>query len=128
MKNLFYSLFILLLSVSLTYGGCGSCNVSNQKVMTPSANFVTKIGEKGAVNGLVLASCGMCNFGMKNKRGCSLAIQINDIAYDVKGTDIDDHGDSHAKNGFCNAIRVAQVNGKINKNIFKADSFVIQNK
>ncbi|MBA65569.1 MAG: hypothetical protein CMG55_07190 [Candidatus Marinimicrobia bacterium] len=96
--------------------------------MTPSGNFVTKIGEKGAVNGLVLASCGMCNFGMKNKRGCSLAIQINDIAYDVKGTDIDDHGDSHAKNGFCNAIRVAQVNGKINKNIFKADSFVIQNK
>ena len=128
MKNLFYTLFVLLVSVSLTYGGCGSCNVSNQKAITPSGNFVTNIGEKGVVNGLVLASCGMCNFGMKNKRGCSLAIQINDIAYDVKGTDIDDHGDSHAKNGFCNAIRVAQVKGKIKKNIFISDSFVIQKK
>mgnify|MGYP001253004276 FL=1 len=128
MKNLFYALFVLLVSVSLTYGGCGSCNVSNQKATTPSGNFIINIGEKGVVNGLVLASCGMCNFGMKNKRGCSLAIQINDIAYDVKGTDIDDHGDSHAKNGFCNAIRVAQVKGKIKKNIFISDSFIIQKK
>ena len=128
MKNLFYTLFVLLVSVSITYGGCGSCNVSNQKTMIPSGNFVTNIGEIGIVNGLVLASCGMCNFGMKNKRSCNLAIQINDIAYDVKGTDIDDHGDSHAKNGFCNAILVAQVNGKIKKNIFIADSFVIQKK
>ena len=65
----------------------------------------------------------MCNFGMKDKKRCSLAIQINDIAYDVKGTGIDDHGDSHAKEGFCNAIRVANVKGEIKKNTLKAESF-----
>ena len=51
----------------------------------------------------------------KIKKRCSLAIQINDISCDVKGTGIDDHGDSHAKEGFCNAIRVANVKGEIKK-------------
>ena len=68
----------------------------------------------------------MCNFEMKDKKRCILAIQINDIAYDVKGTGIDDHRDSHAGEGFCNAIRVAYVKGEIKKNILKAESFVVQ--
>ena len=46
----------------------------------------------------------MRNFGMKDRKICSLTIQIN-IICDVNG--IDNHGDSHAKEGFCNAIRVA---------------------
>ena len=46
---------------------------------------------------------------------CSLAIQINNIAYDVKGTCIDDHGDSHGKEGFCNTIRVANLKSEIKK-------------
>ena len=56
----------------------------------------------------------MCNFGTKD-RTCSLSIQINEKAYNVKGTHIDDHGDSHAKDGFCNAVRVAKVSGKVKK-------------
>ena len=68
----------------------------------------------------------MCNFGMKNKKRCSLAIQINDPAYDVKGTIIDDYGDSHAKEGFCNAVRIANVKGEIKKNTLKVESFVVQ--
>ena len=71
-------------------------------------------------------SSGMCNFGMKDKKRCSLAIQINDISYDVEGTGIDDHGDSHAEEGFCNAIRVAKVKGEIKKNRLEAESFVVQ--
>ena len=62
----------------------------------------------------------------KIKKRCTLAIQINDIAHDVKGTGIDDHGDSHAEEGFCNAIKVAYVKGEIKKNILKAESFVVQ--
>ena len=49
----------------------------------------------------------------------------NDISYDAKGTGIDDHGDSHAKEGFCNAIRAANVKGEIIKNTLKAESFVV---
>ena len=125
MKTLANTIIIALVTLNITYAGCGSCNVSNKKASTPSGDFITSIGETGAVQGLVLASCGMCNFGMKNK-SCSLAIQINDIAYNVKGTDIEDHGDSHAKDGFCNAIRVAQVSGNIKKKVFIAETFVLQ--
>ena len=39
---------------------------------------------------------------------------------------IDDHGDSHAKEGFCNAVRMANVKGDIKKNVFKAESFVVK--
>tara|TARA_B100000427_G_scaffold133389_1_gene110993 strand:+ start:214 stop:600 length:387 start_codon:yes stop_codon:yes gene_type:complete len=126
MKNIVYAIIITLAMINVTFAGCGSCNVSNKKAGAPEGDFITSIGEKGNIDGLVLASCGMCNFGMKNKKRCSLAIQINDRAYDVKGTGIDDHGDSHAKDGFCNAIRVAKVSGEIKKDVFTADIFVLQ--
>jgi len=62
---------------------------------------------------------------MRNRK-CSLAIQINETAFNVKGSKIDDHGDSHANDGFCNAVRVAKVSGKIDKSTFIADSFELQ--
>ena len=119
--------FILMLAVMIgsIYGGCGACYVSKKDAALPSGNFVTKVNQDGIVNGLVLASCGMCNFGTKD-RTCSLSIQINEKAYNVKGTPIDDHGDSHAKDGFCNAIRVAEVSGEVKKNNFITETFVLQ--
>ncbi|MFL3014843.1 MAG: DUF6370 family protein [Candidatus Neomarinimicrobiota bacterium] len=125
MGKLNQTILVLSFSLSITYAGCGSCNVDNKKAEKPMGDFITEINENGAIKGLVLASCGMCNFGMKNIN-CSLAIQINEKAYDVKGTKIDDHGDSHAKDGFCNAVRVANVSGKIKKSDFMADTFVLQ--
>ena len=118
-------ILVLSFSLNVIHAGCGSCNVDNKKAEKPTGDFITKINENGTIKGLVLASCGMCNFGMKNIN-CSLAIQINEKAYDVKGTKIDDHGDSHAKDGFCNAVRVANVSGKIKKSDFMADTFVLQ--
>ena len=126
MKKFVYAIIFTSAMINFTFAGCGSCNISNKKGVIPEGNFITSIGEKGNIDGFVLASCGMCNFGMKNNKRCSLAIQINEEAYDVKGTGIEDHGDSHAKDGFCNAIRVAKVSGKIKKDVFIADSFVIQ--
>tara|TARA_S200000501_G_scaffold84355_2_gene76950 strand:- start:396 stop:779 length:384 start_codon:yes stop_codon:yes gene_type:complete len=125
MGKLNQTILVLSFSLSITYAGCGSCKVDNKKAEKPMGDFITEINENGAIKGLVLASCGMCNFGMKNIN-CSLAIQINEKAYDVKGTKIDDHGDSHAKDGFCNAVRVANVSGKIKKSDFMADTFVLQ--
>ena len=125
MKNKIPIILISIFTVNMIYAGCGACNVDNKKVESPIGEFVTSLSENGTVDGMVLASCGMCNFGMRNK-DCSLAIQISDKAYNVKGTGIDDHGDSHAKDGFCNAIRVAKVSGKVKKNMFLADSFELQ--
>lgn len=66
---------------------------------------------------LVEASCGQCQFKMAGK-GCNLAIQIKGQAYFVDGTNIDDHGDAHAKDGFCEKVRMAEVKGKIVNNRF----------
>ncbi|RYY65010.1 MAG: hypothetical protein EOO13_17720 [Chitinophagaceae bacterium] len=74
---------------------------------------------------IVQASCGQCQFGMKDKKGCDLAVRINGVPYFVEGTSIDKHGDAHAKDGFCEAIRQAQVSGKIEGNRFIATSFVL---
>ena len=70
----------------------------------------------------------MCNFGMDAKDGCSLAIKIGEATYPVKGTGIDDHGDSHAKDGFCNAVSVVSVVGNVKDNLFLAESFEFQKK
>jgi hypothetical protein len=72
---------------------------------------------------VVEASCGQCKFQLKDKKGCDLAVRIDGKAYFVEGTSIDDHGDAHADDGFCQAIRKAEVQGKIVNNRFKATYF-----
>lgn len=71
---------------------------------------------------VVEASCGQCKFGLPGK-DCDLAIRTNGKAYFVDGTKIDDHGDAHAKDGFCEAIRKAKVQGEIKGDRFKATYF-----
>jgi len=71
---------------------------------------------------IVEASCGQCQFHLAGK-GCDLAVRINGKSYFVDGTSIDDHGDAHAKDGFCEAIRKAKVQGEIVNNRFKATYF-----
>lgn len=73
---------------------------------------------------IVEASCGECQFGMKGK-SCDLAVRIGGKSYFVDGTKIDQHGDAHAENGFCNAIRKASVTGEIKGNQFIATSFTL---
>ena len=81
--------------------------------------------ESGNIEGFVISSCGMCNFGYKKIRGCSLTIKIGDTVYPVEGTKIHDHGDPHSEEGFCSAIRIAYVSGKVIKNKFHSDSFTL---
>ncbi|MFB9078839.1 DUF6370 family protein [Flavobacterium procerum] len=73
---------------------------------------------------IVEASCGECQFGMKGE-SCDLAVRIDGKSYFVDGTKIDEHGDAHAKDGFCNAIRKASVTGEIKGNRFIATSFTL---
>jgi hypothetical protein len=71
----------------------------------------------------VEVSCGQCQFGMTEKKGCDLAVRIEGKSYFVEGTKIDDHGDAHAKDGFCEAIRKAQVIGEVKENKFVVSFF-----
>jgi len=73
---------------------------------------------------IVEVSCGECQFGMKGK-SCDLAIRINGKSYFADGAKIDDYGDAHAKNGFCETIRKAEVTGTIVNERFKVVTFVL---
>ena len=72
---------------------------------------------------IVEASCGQCQFGMKDKPGCDLAVRIEGKSYFVEGTDINKHGDAHAHDGFCSAIRRAEVVGEVKNNKFVVSQF-----
>jgi hypothetical protein len=71
---------------------------------------------------IVEASCGQCQFGMEG-HGCELAVRMDGKSYFVDGSSIDSHGDAHADDGFCAAIRKAEVVGKVVDNKFKVTSF-----
>ena len=71
---------------------------------------------------IVEASCGECQFKLAGK-GCDLAVRIDRKAYFVDGTDIDSHGDAHADDGFCKAVRKAEVQGEVVNNRFKVTYF-----
>ena len=70
----------------------------------------------------VEASCGQCQFGLPGK-SCDLAVRIKGKAYFVDGSNIDSHGDAHANDGFCSAIRKANVQGEVVDGRFKATYF-----
>lgn len=71
---------------------------------------------------VVQAACGQCQLDLPGK-SCDLAVRFDGKAYFVDGTTIDSHGDAHAKDGFCQAIRRAEVQGEVVDNRFKATYF-----
>ena len=90
--------------------------------MAQSAGKANKSPDPSKPLQITEASCGQCQFGLKGK-GCTLAVRMNGKAYFVKGTTIDEHGDAHDKEGFCNAIRKAEVQGEIVKDRFVVSYF-----
>ena len=68
------------------------------------------------------AACGICMLNMQGEE-CELAVKIKDSKYYVIGTGIDDHGNAHSKKGFCNAIRKAEIQGKVINNKYHITYF-----
>ena len=106
----FFSGIVCLLFVSSAFG-----QKSDPKVSTPDPNKKIQIVE---------TACGECQFKLSGK-GCDLAVRIDGKSYFVDGTDIDSHGDAHAKDGFCNAVRKAEVQGEIVNDRFKVTYFKV---
>ena len=124
-KNILLSLLISVFISNFVFASCGSCQVQAKPILKKSNSLVSTIPESGNIEGFVISSCGMCNFGYKGNKGCSLTIKIGDTVYPVEGTNIHKHGDPHSEEGMCSAIRVAYVSGKVKDNKFYSDSFTL---
>ncbi|MHC5114792.1 MAG: DUF6370 family protein [Planctomycetota bacterium] len=101
--------FTLLLTLVILAAGCQPEKAAPE----PSLGAMT-----------VEASCGQCQFDLPGG-GCDLAVRFDGKAYYVDGTGIDDHGDAHAADGFCNAVRQARVTGRVVDGRFEARSFAL---
>ena len=107
--------FALLALVTLAMG----CQDQTAKVQPEQQTVNTPQHYDGLV---VEAACGECQFGLEGN-DCNLAVRIDAKAYFVDGTGIDDHGDAHSDDGFCNAVRQARVQGRVENGRFVATSF-----
>lgn len=102
-----------LVFITSVFTICVHGQKNDPKVMTPDPNKKIMVIE---------AACGECQFKLKGD-DCDLAVRIDGKAYFVDGTNIDSHGDAHAKDGFCNAVRKAEVQGELVNNRFKVTYF-----
>ena len=96
-------LLVMMVSFSLTYAQ----DTTKKKLVYNPKNPTYEVE----------ATCGTCMFKMEGK-GCLLAIKFKGKNYFVDGTDLDDHGDAHDSEGFCNAIKKAKVQGSVVKDRF----------
>lgn len=98
-----------------------SFGFSQEKKETPTGGMKAEVNETKSQ--IVEASCGQCKFGMVGKKGCDLAVKIDNKTYFVDGVNMNDHGDAHGHDGMCNTIRKAEVTGAIKGDRFAATSF-----
>ncbi len=107
------SLFMLLVYFSISYAQ----DTTKKKLEFNPKNPIYEVE----------ATCGTCMYKMEGK-GCYLAIKLNGKNYFVDRTGIDDHGDAHDTEGFCNAIKKAKVQGSIVKDRFEVTYFELLKK
>ena len=99
-----------------------------KKILILSLLILVSCARKPAIKEVAEVSCGQCNFDLDIENGCDLAVRLDGVAYFIDGANIDDFGDAHDKNtGFCNVIRKAEVEGKIEEGRFKASSVILIN-
>ena len=118
MSRMYVLLMCFLISSQIIVAGCGGCR-TNKRHASPKTvlGLLEKVPANNRVEGNVLVSCGMCNF-LTGDNDCSLAVKIGPRVLKVDGVGIDDHGDSHASDGYCNVIKKKYVEGIVRKNLF----------
>ncbi|MBA4150868.1 MAG: hypothetical protein H0X66_22380 [Verrucomicrobia bacterium] len=72
---------------------------------------------------MVDAGCGQCLLGLKEKKGCDLAVRMKGQSYFVDGFKMRQFGDPDEDGGMCNVLRKTKVTGEIVNNRFQATTF-----
>ena len=117
MKKLVF-IIVVLISSQILQAGCGGCRTNRKHTPSSiSSGLLDKIPSNNQIEGNVLISCGMCNF-LTDDNDCSLSVKIGKKVLKVRGVGIDDHGDSHASDGYCNVIKKKYVEGIVRNNLF----------
>jgi hypothetical protein len=102
--------FVLLVAI-LPLIGLGQ--VANNLAQLPDPN-------KPLLN--VEATCGECNYNMPGM-GCDLAVRLPEGTFYVDDMGIKAFGHPHDENGFCVAVRRAEVQGEVVNGRFRASYF-----
>lgn len=71
---------------------------------------------------VVETSCGECNFNLPGM-SCDVAVRLPGGSYYVDGVGIKEFGHPHDANGFCVAVRKAEVQGAVVDGRYKATYF-----
>lgn len=112
-----------LLAAAILLTGCGGSGTSTSTGTDSSSNAAAPNGASAMPVAFeqreVEASCGLCMLGMESTT-CELAIRVDGETHWVDGVGIDDLGDAHAEDGFCNMIRRARVTGTLADGRFNA--------
>ena len=119
MKYLTMILVISAFLINEVQAGCGGCGPS-RSYKVEKKGLLESVPRNNFIEGNVLISCGMCNF-MNGDKDCALAIKVGTKVFSVKDVGIDDHGDSHAKDGYCNVIKKVYVEGRVRGKSFTAN-------
>ena len=104
---------LLALSICLVFAILTRAQEEKKSIHIPDPTQKTEV---------VKAACGQCVFGMSGN-DCTLAVKIKNKTYFVVGTGVDDHGDAHAKDGFCNKVRKAEIQGALIENKYHVTYF-----
>ena len=114
---------LILSALSATALSFTGCNQENEQLAMESQTGLSSAPTVQQYQGAVVdASCGQCQFDLPGS-GCNLAVRIDCESYFVDGSEIDDHGDAHAAEGFCNAVRQARVTGHVENGRFASTQF-----
>lgn len=109
---------VVIILVSLFFA-CSVAYSQEKSIHEPDATKQTQ---------RVKAGCGKCLYYMRAD-DCLLAVRTKGKTYEVQGTSISDHGDEHAKEGLCSAVRKADVQGEVRNGKFVATYFkLVDNK
>jgi len=90
---------------------------------------IYRLEEDEAYAGAAEAACGQCLWKMSGQSAsshCDLAVRVGDRYGFVEGSGLDDHGDAHADDGLCCAVRRAEVSGVWRGARFVAIRFELQ--
>ena len=115
MLNKIYAVTLIMMTTQILYAGCGGCRTNRShsaSYSTQSKGLIDEVPVNKFVKGNVMVSCGMCNFMTKDS-DCTMAVKIGKDVYSVSGLDINAHGDSHDKDGYCNVIKKVNVEGRV---------------